>query len=230
MRGLVLFLSIIILSACVSAVEVQQRLLQAFDDVVFAVAPDWGGSLVRQHNSNLVRWEGELTYSIEWEEDANPDFEVDVEAAMTKITNIAGLTSRRIDDTENSNVAFHMRPGKNGYIVNGAERASCYAHIPSSDKVREQGILERTEIHMPSDLIETSYDCLEHEILHIMGFRGHSQGIRSVLAVFSGETELTKWDVMLLKTVYDPRLRPGMKREEALAQAKIVLSELLAAR
>ena len=203
--------------------------MQAFDDVVFNVAPDWGGSLVRQHNRNLVRWEGELTFSVEWDGEVDSDFENDIETAMKKITEIAGLSSRRIQDTENSNVAFHMRPGKNGYIVNGAERASCYAHIPGSKQDREKGVLKRTEIHMPSDLMQTSYDCLEHEILHIMGFRGHSQGIRSVLSTFSNETELTKWDIILLKTVYDPRLKPGMKRDDAMAQAKIVLSELVAA-
>ena len=74
--------------------------------------------------------------------------------------------------------------------------------------------------------------CLDHEILHALGLPGHWKGkyARSALGTRwpNRSTNFTKWDEIALRTLYDPRLAPGVDGKEALELARTVIGELVA--
>ncbi|MDA1132323.1 MAG: DUF2927 domain-containing protein [Proteobacteria bacterium] len=61
-------------------------------------------------------------------------------------------------------------------------------------------------------------DCVGHELLHLLGFRDHattfSGSILGPAQLFADEPTIN--DLILLRTLYDPRLRAGMPRDEAM--------------
>lgn len=67
--------------------------------------------------------------------------------------------------------------------------------------------------------------CLRHELMHAFGFLGHSHRVRSILSYVHGEEDLTRWDEVLLKSLYDPRLTTGMPRSEVMAILDEVIEE-----
>ena len=73
--------------------------------------------------------------------------------------------------------------------------------------------------------------CLDHEILHALGLPGHWKGkyARSALGTRwpNRSTNFTEWDEIALRTLYDPRLEPGMEGKEALELAREVIGELV---
>lgn len=73
--------------------------------------------------------------------------------------------------------------------------------------------------------------CLDHEILHALGLPGHWKGkyARSALGTRwpNRSTNFTKWDEIALRTLYDPRLAPGVHGKEALDLASEIIGELV---
>jgi len=73
--------------------------------------------------------------------------------------------------------------------------------------------------------------CLDHEILHALGMPGHWNGkyARSALGSrwLNLSTNFTKWDEIALRTLYDPRLKPGVDGKEALSLAGEIIGELV---
>lgn len=71
--------------------------------------------------------------------------------------------------------------------------------------------------------------CLHEEIAQVLGLTNDSPAARP--SIFNDDQEfatLTAHDELLLRALYDPRLRPGMTREQALPIARQIISELYA--
>lgn len=78
-------------------------------------------------------------------------------------------------------------------------------------------------------------DCLDHELMHALGFDGHWFGrdrfdpVRSVLALRytpARRFRFTRFDAIAIRTLYHERLRPGMPRRRALAAAARLYREI----
>ena len=223
----------LLLAGCVSPEEVNQRLVEAFDDLVFFVAPDRQGKKFKQWNPYLIRWEGEVRYFVEAEGTPAEGIQGKIDLSMERIGKVAGRPVRRAEDAETANIVFTLNATDKDYFINGAERASCYANIdeifkPGNDS-EEDGRLKKAGVYLPGLRPETIEDCLEHEILHVFGFWGHTQKIRSTMSAFISEDKMTKWDEIILRTLYSPVLEPGMIREKALELAKKEIYKQLAA-
>lgn len=94
------------------------------------------------------------------------------------------------------------------------------------------GALYRGRIAVSEDFT----DCLEHELMHALGFDAHWSGqgvdrrMPSVLAPRRSPLRarnFSRWDELAIRTLYDPRLRPGMDRAMARAVAREVLSRMV---
>lgn len=95
-----------------------------------------------------------------------------------------------------------------------------------------RGALYRGRVAVSEDYT----DCLEHELMHALGFDAHWSGqgvarpIRSVLAQRHSPLRAprySRWDELAIRTLYHPRLHPGMSRSAARAEAREVLSRLI---
>jgi TPR repeat protein len=63
--------------------------------------------------------------------------------------------------------------------------------------------------------------CVRHEILHGFGLLNHPHRLHSVLSYHVGDqmAEMTEADIVMLKSLYDPRIQPAMSRLAALVVA-----------
>jgi hypothetical protein len=70
---------------------------------------------------------------------------------------------------------------------------------------------------------------MPHEMLHAVGFHGHAQSFESVMSMRGTGYGLTKWDILFLKVLYDPRLPIGTPRVFALPLACRLIHDRLIA-
>lgn len=86
------------------------------------------------------------------------------------------------------------------------------------------------------DISDRHTDCLEHELMHALGFDAHWLGteatrrIRTVLALRRSPDrtiEFSPWDELAIRTLYHPRLKPGMRRAVALPIALEIIAASL---
>ena len=65
------------------------------------------------------------------------------------------------------------------------------------------------------------------EITQILGLPNDSDEVYpSVFNDHSIDIELSAQDILLVKLLFDPRLRPGMPRADALANVRMILGEM----
>lgn len=98
-----------------------------------------------------------------------------------------------------------------------AQHTLCYT-VTQIQNVRAR----RATVVIPDD--SPAYEieaCIWHEFMHVFGFQSHPKGIASALLA---ERRMTRNDMVLLRTLYDPRLRRG-RRDEMLERARAIIEE-----
>src|SRR5262249_8137257 len=88
----------------------------------------------------------------------------------------------------------------------------------------------RAEIKISPSFRGQIDNCIIHEALHAFGFPSHPHGADSVLSYVYKRTALTTLDVILIKALYDPELRPGLAPLQASVQACQILARMMASR
>jgi hypothetical protein len=71
--------------------------------------------------------------------------------------------------------------------------------------------------------------CLAHEMMHVIGFVGHPHDSNSVLSYVHHNTDFTEVDRMMVRMLYDPRLKPGLRHVLAVATAREAVVDLMVA-
>ncbi len=70
--------------------------------------------------------------------------------------------------------------------------------------------------------------CVQHELMHAYGLLGHHQKFKPSILYFrdAKQNVMSVNDMILLRTLYDPRISAGMKRAEALPLSRKIISEM----
>lgn len=209
-----------VLAACQTTAQVNDRLVQSFDDLVFFVAPDSHGHDVDQTYERLVRWDEEIHYIILGVDDEALSSQS--EAALLKIAKIANVQVRKVKTVGDANFKIYIDNEKE-FVINDNQLASCYTHAEAS----ERGGIRKADIHLPFKMGRVAEKCVEHELLHGFGFRGHAHRIRSAMSYVAGQDEMSRWDRILLKALYHPTMPTAADRDDALAVARGLIPQLM---
>ncbi len=69
--------------------------------------------------------------------------------------------------------------------------------------------------------------CIQHELLHAFGLRGHPHKLHSIMSYYTTRFvfEPTEADIVMLQTLYDHRIKTGMPRLHAVALANGIIEE-----
>ena len=98
-----------------------------------------------------------------------------------------------------------------------AEHTLCYT-VTQIQNVRAR----HATVVIPDDSLAYEIEaCIWHELMHVFGFQSHPQGIASALLA---ERRMTRNDMVLLRTLYDPRLTRG-PRNETSERARAIIAE-----
>ena len=106
-----------------------------------------------------------------------------------------------------------------------AAEGGCYFLVWADNKT---GKISKATIVVNSErLLLRINHCLLEEMIQSLGLPNDSNLISpSIFSDRSRRTNLTRTDLIILKTLYDPRMKPGLPRDKALVLARTVIGEL----
>ena len=165
--------------------------------------------------ADLVRWSGPIFLAVA-DGDGMQAIAAEVEASVRSMAAIARVSVHRVsvNDTRRN---FLVRPADTGGRV--ACRASVYS---------QYGRIIGAEVEVYVGGRGSLTRCINHEVMHAFGFRSHAHGALSILSYKQArQTQLSALDRVMLETLYDPRLQPGMRPAEATTAACAVIGEKL---
>jgi hypothetical protein len=203
------------LAACVALpanagpAEDLARLAKGFEDAALRLQDD--STEVR----GIVRWESTIVMAF-----VNPGIAARQAEGMRKsvreIAAIAGVAVREVDATDPA--ANFV--GKFTDVTVADTRSSCFA----STTWQGARIL-RVDLNVGAGLGHRNDRCVVHEVVHGFGFHSHPHGLDSILSYVYNREGLTPIDRLLVETLYDKRLKPGMTRAVAAPIACRILAE-----
>lgn len=192
----------------------QDRVVRFFDDLVFGV--DYG--FERPHVKAIRKWNEPIRVSIS----PVDKYRAVTAAQLNRFADITATDVRIVDGHEDpANLEISFVETKD-FMVN-REYVPCYAASKDDD-----GVIESVRIVVSTEKADLIKTCVVHELMHAFGFHNHSGIISSALSPVHGQEEMTPWDEIALRTLYDERLRPGMLREEAMPVVQGVIREMMA--
>ena len=213
---LLLFL---VLAACQSMAQPvsHDRLVRFFDDLVFGT--DYALDGQRPETIRKLTESVHVRITGKYSEKHHAEVKAQLER-FSKLTRTPIQLVKPLGAEFDYEIRFV--PSKD-FLVN-REYVPCYASIK-----RKNDVVERVRIVISTENPALVKPCIAHEIMHSFGFGKHSPVISSILSPLHAVEELTPWDEMALRTLYDTRLKPGMTRKRAMPIAAEVLREVMAA-
>jgi len=170
------------------------------------------------------RWRGPVAVTLEGV--AVPGFSAVVARSLARVSGWTGLAFRLADRAETGD-RIVIRVRHHGVVAAsyGVSDAVCLTSTYGED-----GLLHRAII----DISERYLDCLDHELMHALGFNNHWNGagarrhVASVLAPRRSpdrRSAFSAWDILAIRTLYSADMAPGLGRDDALARARAILLE-----
>ncbi|WPZ36366.1 DUF2927 domain-containing protein [Thalassobaculum sp. OXR-137] len=212
MKVAVLVLLAVLLGACQTTAVRDDRFVRFFDELTFGSGAD--GAADKQRTAR--RWEGPL----EWTAEGSETFTRIAASRMDRIAGIAGRDSVQV--RENGVIRFRQDPIGTAYPVQ-ENLTSCFVRLSyAGDEII------RASIWIAEDTEERIIRCIDHEMMHALGFRFHSAAIASVMSPFHEQMTLSRWDIMALRALMSDRLQAGTPRNEALAEVERMFPALQA--
>lgn len=143
------------------------------------------------------------------------------------VTGKTNVTIRYLEYEEAYNQVIsklsRSEPSRGEYYVSGG----CRGFIWNTEAGE---ITKGLVLIVPSDDKKFEHSCIIEELTQVLGLS--ADRAHYLPAIFSNEglpQKLSVNDQIMVRTLYDPRLKAGMPREEALVIAKQVIEELVAA-
>jgi hypothetical protein len=172
------------------------------------------------------RWRGPVAVTIEGV--AVPGFSAVVARSLARVSQWTGLPFR-LSDGAPAGDRIVIRVRHQG-VVAASFGAGAGAAVCLTSTFGDDGTLHRAVI----DISERYLDCLDHELMHAIGFNNHWNGggarrhVASVLAPRRSpdrRSAFSAWDILAIKTLYNADMLPGTERAEALARVRAILLE-----
>jgi hypothetical protein len=227
MRSVIYLFSLNLLLAmtgCQSAQQAENRLVLAFGEAMFPAELTGGHTVesVPGDTPHLTRWPSDVRASMM--AGGTPDMAAATHAVLEEFAALSGVSVVWLapgDDSANLRIYFSE---ENDFLINGNELATCYSSIRSN----RDWTIARASVFVGMDKETGAHqDCFTHELLHAFGWRGHTHRVRSANSYAHDETRLTRWDRILMRTQYDPRLAAGTPKADALPVARVIIRELM---
>lgn len=171
----------------------------------------------------IIKWTGEIRYRIDgFTYNARA-----IEAALGTLrrqAEVAGVALREAAAADAANFTIMFENVDVFRLGSVARRAGCYME-PSYDE--GSGRMTAAVLHVNLARPAEIDRCIVHETLHGFGLLNHPHKLHSVLSYYTQRiaSDLTEADIVMLKTLYDPRLKPGMRRLQALQLADGIIEE-----
>jgi hypothetical protein len=196
-------------------------ILKGFDAAAFWASPediDYGGTY--NPTGLVIKWHRPIRWRVEGFQH-NKTAIATATGALARMAEIAGLQQREAKEGEEANFIFVFRDVAN-FLLNG-RRASCYM-TPSYNSTTGHMTKAVLQVNLSAGGLDR---CIVHETLHGFGLLNHPHKLHSVLSYYTSNFvyDLTEPDIVMLQTLYDPRMKSPVSRLTGLMLADGIIEE-----
>ena len=220
------------------------QLAQNFRKIAFEYEFHFNGGRVvnRPLSKPLNRWDGPIRYRLVGDA-VRPEDKAEVAALMKEISALTGLETVRAKEDANMLISIATPEGRDQIsAMFGAagqyvfqSRYDTWRRTPGwicgatlSVEDYDPHVLVGAHVFLGSEVTGTlRRACLHEEIIQSLGLTNDSRAARP--SIFNDDQEfalLTEHDALLLRVLYSPHLRPGMKEHEAMPIAEQIIATL----
>lgn len=213
-----MILVLLLLSACQTTSAKNDRVVRFVDEIVFGGAFD--GHLPQ--DKMVTRWSGDIRVRVSGV--TTGELDSLVLRRLQEISQVVGIPIARVENGGTPNLTVNFVEELDFEI--NRERVPCFARI--TEKRNHE--IDSAEVYISvvePDIIE---HCVDHELMHVFGFRYHSGILQSTLSPFHEAERLTAWDEIALSVLFDPRVSPGAERGQVFPVIQEIVGERLRAR
>ena len=215
LRFVLVLLTGLMLTACQNRALTEQRLDRFVEEVIFGGPID--GHLPK--DDRIVKWSEAVLVAVLGTDTIT--YRPRVAAQVARISRISGLDVRMADAAHLANLKVTFVKTADFNI--NRENVPCFASVSN-----ELDRIANAKVRISTANPELVDHCLSHELLHALGLLYHSGIVRSALSPAHRDAEITPWDELALRVLYDARLKAGAVRADAVPIMKEIVSELIA--
>ena len=193
--------------------------VEHFQEVVFLT--DEG----RVHTPKpLVRWSGPVVALLDGAEAQK--WRPRVEKLFRTLSKLTGLPFRIVPKGEKANMAIIFRPTADIRRITKQPGARCAGKLHGR---KGEWLVRGAAVYISTDDDFRTKHCIAEEISQVLGLTNDTETpLDTIFKDSSRRTSLSLVDQILVRTLYDKRLKPGMTREEAAPISAQIITELLA--
>lgn len=191
-------------------------LLRQFEQIAFR--HEFGGV---HRQGRLIKWTHPIRVAIRGR--GASAYKDEVRRQLAQLSLLTGLKIELISwyATGAPDIEVHfVHPGR-GQRIN--RNSVCAAHVFESNYV-----LHRAKIFITASIPRLRRHCIAEEITQALGLTNDSTVLRdSIFNDWSHQLYLSPADELMVRTLYDRRMRPGMPLPQAMYFARIIMTEIL---
>ena len=192
-------------------------LARQFERIAFS--SEFGG---QYRAGRLIRWQGPIRVRLAGLEPER--FRAEIERQVAELAQLSGLEisfgeSAADGPPAGMTIEFSASRGGTGFDP----EAPCRTLIWESAFV-----IKRVQIYITPQPDELRRHCIAEELTQALGLADDSRVIRdSIFNDSSSRPRIAPWDALMVRILYDPRLKPGMHKSEAMPIVRRIIAEQL---
>lgn len=193
-------------------------LARQFERIAFS--SEFGGE---NRAGRLIRWGGS-PIRVRLTGHVQDRFRVEVERQLAELRALSGLSIELA-----GNGSEGLPPAMTVEFSNSRGGTSFDPEAPCRTLIWEtRYVIRRVQIYITPYPDEVRRHCIAEELTQALGLADDSRIIRdSIFNDASARQRLAPWDALMVRVLYDARLRPGMHRSEALPIVRRIIAEHL---
>jgi hypothetical protein len=194
-------------------------LARQFERIAFS--SEFGGE---DRAGRLIRWQGPIRVRIAGH---FPDrFRLEVERQLSELRQNSGLAiaiAEATGEAQPAQMTIEFSTSRGGTTFD--------PEAPCRTLIWETGhVIRRVQIYISPYPDEVRRHCIAEELTQALGLADDSRIMRdSIFNDSSARHRIAPWDALMVRILYDSRLRPGMHKTEAMPIVRRIIAEHLRA-
>jgi hypothetical protein len=192
-------------------------LVRQFERIAFS--SEFGGEY---RAGRLIRWEGPIRVRLAG--DFPERFRAEVERQLAELRLLSGLALEL-----GGGAAEGPQAGMTVEFSTSRGGTTFDPDAPCRTLIWETGyVIRRVQIYITPFPAEVRRHCIAEELTQALGLADDSRIVRdSIFNDASARQRIAPWDAFMVRILYDPRLKPGMARAEAMPIVRRIVADYL---
>lgn len=190
-------------------------LARQFERIAFS--SEFGGEY---RAGRLIRWDGPIRVRLAG---SFPErFRAEVERQLAELRQLSGLA------IEIAGASADGPPAPMTIEFSASRGGTAFdPDAPCRTLIWETGyVIRRVQIYITPFPDEVRRHCIAEELTQALGLADDSRIVRdSIFNDASARQRIAPWDALMVRILYDPRLKPGMTRAEAMPIVRRIIAE-----